>query len=143
MTEDTGRDRSGSPVAARPGTSDTRRRDSHDDSPDDLLEVLGDEYTRTVLEAVLDRPRSGAEVADVTPVSKATAFRRLNELVDRGLVETKQCLDTNEGHHHKQYRAVIEAVSVTFGDDGIEISVETEPSTRTQALSNPRVIAND
>lgn len=87
-----------------------------------VLDALGDEYTRTVLAAILGQPRSGREVAEVTSVSKATAFRRLNELADLGLVTVEQHVDPASGHHHKRYRAVVESVTVTF--DGGELDVE-------------------
>ena len=113
------------------------------DASEALLDLLGDEYTRAVLEAVRERPRSGAAVAEATDVSKATAFRRLNDLVEFGIVETQQCLDTDDGHHHKQYRAVIDTFSVTFEKNGIEITIETDRSHRTSSPASPRVPAND
>jgi predicted ArsR family transcriptional regulator len=115
---------------------------SPDATPAEVLELLGDEYTRVVLEAVLDRPRSGAEVANATGVSRATAFRRLNELVEFGLVTVQQRLDPEDGHHHKQYLAVIDGFSVTFGEQGVEMRIETDDS-RTRTQTPPRVPADD
>ena len=113
-----------------------------DVAPDELLELLGDEYTRAVLEAVLGRPRSGAAVADATGVSRATAFRRLNELAELGLVETVYHLDTEDGHHHKRYHAVIDTFSVTFGEEGIELAVDTGDS-HARGRASARAPAND
>ncbi|RXK52019.1 ArsR family transcriptional regulator [Halorientalis pallida] len=117
-----------------PGTADL--------SPDELLELLGDEYTRAVLEAVLDRPRSGAAVADATGVSRATAFRRLNDLAELGLVETEYHLDPDDGHHHKRYHAVIDTFSVTFGEEGFEVTVDTD-GTRARDRVPARAPADD
>ena len=103
------------------------------DDPAALLEQLGDEYTRAALDAVLDGPRSGREVAEATDMSRPTAFRRLNALVDLGVVETEHCIDSADGHHHKQYRAVVESFSVRLGGDGVEVVVDAatgaEPTT--------------
>lgn len=90
-----------------------------------LLELLGDEYTRQVLAAVADQPRSGSEVVDVAGVSKATAYRRLDDLQEAGLVDSAMVFDPN-GHHHKQYHAVVESIDIQFDDSGVEITVETD-----------------
>lgn len=93
----------------------------------ELLEMLGDEYTRRVLAAVTERPRSGREVMDAADVSKATAYRRLGDLEDAGLVESEMVFDP-DGHHHEQFHAVIESIAVDFADDGVDVSLETEES---------------
>jgi hypothetical protein len=140
MTGDT--QRYGTSGGVRTERSNGDAAESGDVSPDELLELLGDEYTRAVLEAVLDGPRSGAAVADVSGVSRATAFRRLNELAELGLVETEYHLDPDDGHHHKRYRAVIDTFSITFEQEGFEVDVDTEGA---NARTRPpaRAPAND
>jgi predicted transcriptional regulator len=101
----------------------------------DLLEMLGDEYTRRVLAAVTERPRSGREVMDAADVSKATAYRRLGDLEDAGLVESEMVFDPDV-HHHEQFHAVVESVAIEFGPDGPELSVETA-ETEADAQRNP------
>lgn len=87
---------------------------SGDDEPSTtvLLELLGDEYTRATLRAVADQPRSGTEVAEMTAMSKPTAFRRLNRLAEVGLVTVRQHIDTEHGHHHKVYEADVDTLDV-------------------------------
>ena len=92
----------------------------------ELLELLGDEYTREVFEAVIERPRSGREVAETTTVSKPTAFRRLNALEAAGLVTTEMVIDA-DGHHHKAYQSVLESLSFELGPDGIDVEVAVKP----------------
>ncbi len=95
--------------------TDEERGDASEVSTAVLLDLLGDEYTRTVLRAVIDQPRSGTEVAERTSVSKTTAFRRLNRLADVGLVTVRQQIDTENGHHHKVYEATHERVEIDLG----------------------------
>lgn len=89
-----------------------------------LLELLGDEYTRRVLAAVTDQPRSGGEIVDVADVSKATAYRRLDDLEAAGVVDSKMVFDP-DGHHHEQYYAVVDSIDIQFRNGGVEVSVET------------------
>ncbi|MFC7074770.1 helix-turn-helix domain-containing protein [Halovenus rubra] len=88
-----------------------------------VLELLGDEYTRAVLQSVADEPRSGSEVAECTSMSKPTAFRRLNRLAEEGLVHVHQRIDTEQGHHHKVYEAQLDTLEVDL--DSLLESIDT------------------
>lgn len=115
----------------------------HHDDPQTLLDALGDEYTRAALEAVLDRPRSGGEVAAATDMSRPTAFRRLNTLVDLGLLETDQRIDVEEGHHHKVYRPVIDSFAVRIDDGEIGVVIESDHPAKSRFQQPTTVPAND
>ena len=124
---------------ARPAGTEygLHRSQSEPSIPDaELLDLLGDEYTREVLEAVIDQPRSGRGVAEATSVSKPTAFRRLNELDEAGLVTTEMCLD-GDGHHHKEYRAVVTDIAIELDGEGLSVTVETEQSRASEAARRP------
>jgi len=91
---------------------------------DELLELLGDEYTHRVLEAVLEKPRTGREIIDAADVSKATVYRRLEELEEANLVDSRMNLD-EDGHHCKQFYATVESIRVGFDDGGFTVDVES------------------
>ncbi len=117
---------------ARP--SEPQNSEADDEFPE-LLELLGDEYTRRVLQAVVEEPRSGTAVMEAADVSKATAYRRLGTLEDAGLIESRTVFDPN-GHHHEQFHAVVESVDIEFGSEGLSVHIETESEPET--LSPPR-----
>jgi DNA-binding HxlR family transcriptional regulator len=89
-----------------------------------LLELLGDPYTRCVLTAVVDAPKSGSDIVEETDVSKATVYRRLEELCDAGIVESRTVFDP-DGHHHEEFEAVVDGIAVDF--DGDTLSAEVDP----------------
>lgn len=97
----------------------------HHDDPAAFLDALGDDYTRAAFEAILGQPRSGREVAEVTTMSRSTAFRRLNTLVELGVARTEQSIDPSDGRHYKQYRTVIDTFSVSFDGDGLTVVLES------------------
>jgi DNA-binding transcriptional ArsR family regulator len=100
-----------------------RARDGEDDpSASDLFDLLGDDYTRRVLDAVAERPRGGRAVAEAADVSRTTAYRRLNDLRDAGLVATDMTVD-EDGHHRERFEAVIDGVDVTVADDEIVVTI--------------------
>ncbi len=122
----------------------TRATTSADSMPtvaaEQLLELLGDEYARRVLRVVTEQPRTGSEIADAADVSKPTAYRRLERLEEAGLVDSTQRLDPN-GHHCKQFHAVVEGIDFEFGADGVSVSVDTGETAGNG--SSRRLIADD
>lgn len=107
----------------------TDQTDTGDLSTTDLLELLGDKYTRRVYEAVASQALCGRAVAETADVSRATASRRLNELRDAGLVRTEMTISEN-GHHRKLFKGIATSLLVSF-DDGIDapVDVRTDPET--------------
>lgn len=96
-------------------------------SAEELLELLGDEYAACILETVVEQPRTGREIVEATDISKATTYRRLERLENAGLVESTMQLD-EDGHHCKQFHAIVQSVQVGFGKDGL--TAQTEPADR-------------
>ncbi|AXG07185.1 ArsR family transcriptional regulator [Haloplanus rubicundus] len=103
----------------------THRTDRTDDvclSAAELFDLFGDEYTRRVYQAVTAQPRSGRAVAEAAGVSRATAYRRLNELRDAGLVRTETMV-CDDGHHKERFEGVATSLSISL-DDGLETAVD-------------------
>ena len=88
----------------------------------ELLDLFGDEYTRRVFETVSERPRSGRAVAEAADVSRATAYRRLNDLQDAGLVTSELSIDA-DGHHRERFEATARHLSISLDDGDIEAAV--------------------
>ncbi|AGN00856.1 hypothetical protein L593_04525 [Salinarchaeum sp. Harcht-Bsk1] len=107
-------------------------RGQRDDEPpapstEAVLDLLGDDYAREAIEAIRTEPRSGAEVAAATGMSKPTAFRRLNALVEVGFASVRRRIDPDGGHHSKVYYFVADSLSVEF-DDATRVTVERADS---------------
>ena len=91
-------------------------------STEHLLDLLGDEYTRQVFEAVSEQPRGGRAVAEAANVSRATAYRRLNDLRDAGLVTSEYHI-TPDGHHRKQFAASAQHLSISLAGGDIDAAI--------------------
>jgi Sugar-specific transcriptional regulator TrmB. len=111
---------------------------------DDLLELLGDEYTYRVFEAVVEESRTGRELIDATGASKATVYRRLDDLEAAGLVESTINI-ASDGNHCKQFHAVVTAMQVSFDADGFSARLESEdrPGTPGASATGTRPPADD
>ena len=88
-------------------------------SATELFELFGDEYTRRVYETIMDEPRGGRAVAEAADVSRATAYRRLNDLRDAGLVRSEMQIQT-DGHHREQFEAVDVSFAIALDENGLE-----------------------
>jgi DNA-binding transcriptional ArsR family regulator len=110
---------------------------------DELLELLGDEYTYRVFEAVVEQPRTGRELIDATGASKPTVYRRLQELEDAGLVDSTMNI-ASDGNHCKQFHAVVSSIDVSFDADGFTARLEsdTRPGSA-RAATGTQPIADD
>jgi predicted transcriptional regulator len=124
-------------ATTRPPQSPSNYGEDTDDSgcpsslcDDELLALLGDEYTRRVLQAVTEKRRNGQEIMDAADVSKATVYRRVEKLQNAGLVESEMVVNL-DGHHHEEYYAVIERADISLTPDGIEISLVPDESVAT------------
>lgn len=88
-----------------------------------VLEAVHDDYARSILRLVSTEPLSGPELVEKIDASKPTVYRRLSDLEDLGLVETRIRPD-NGGHHAKVYVADVDAVHVRFEDGDVSVTVE-------------------
>jgi len=91
-------------------------------SATELFELFGDEYTRRVYRTITEQPRSGRAVAEAADVSRATAYRRLNDLREAGLVRTEMMI-CDDGHHKERFEPVATSISLSLGD-GIGATVD-------------------
>lgn len=87
-----------------------------------LGSFLADDCARTILEATAREPQSATALAEQCDASKATVYRRLEELEEHDLVEVRQRPD-EEGHHYRVYTASLDRAVVTLTRDGIELSL--------------------
>lgn len=87
-----------------------------------LGSFLDDDCARTILEATVREPKSADELVAQCDASRATVYRRLDELEEHALVEVRQQPDA-EGHHYRVYAAALDRAVVDLTTDGIELSV--------------------
>ncbi|MFB6170069.1 MAG: ArsR/SmtB family transcription factor [Haloarculaceae archaeon] len=108
------------------------RRSNEIEVPDDeLLETLVDPTARTIL-AALGSAKTARELCEEEELPSSTVYRKLDQLVEAGLIEesTRVSLD---GKHASEYRRRFEDVMLHVSeDDGFEVVVvnDDDPSDR-------------
>ena len=105
--------------------TDSEHSAQHPAEADELLGLLGDEYTYEVFEAVVERPRTGRELVEATDASKPTVYRRLGDLEEAGLVEATMQIAA-DGNHRKRFHAVVSSMAVRFDADGFSARLDAD-----------------
>ena len=105
-------------------------------SPEGLLQLLADPNARTVIAVTAEAPRSVEEIVQRCEMSAATAYRKVNELVEAGLVEESVRIRP-EGTNYREFELRVAAVRVTLtGSDAPDVTIEGR-SASTPVTSRP------
>ncbi len=95
-------------------------------NPPDVFATLDDEYARDILVATKAERLSAKELTEECGMSRPTVSRRVNALVEQGLLEEFTHIDPN-GRHYREYEARLERVEVLLQADGFEVTLDLQP----------------
>ena len=115
----------GSPPTSLPESHERTEEGSVDS--EQLLSMLGDEYTRAILGALGTDALPAREIATQAGVSRPTVYRRLDRLEAAGVVEPTMTIDP-DGHHRQAFRLTIDGVELSLGDHPAA-TAESTPAT--------------
>lgn len=90
----------------------------------DLLQVFADEYSREILLAADEEPRTAKDLSQICDASLTTVYRRLSTLQERDLVTVHSTIGSG-GEHKQLFETTIESFHVTISDGELDLSVET------------------
>lgn len=107
----------------------------------ELLDLLSDQYTARILEALSVEPRPAREIASICDMSRPTVYRRLDRLREHGLVSTDEDLDP-DGHHRKMFATALERVTVELTDEDPTIHLVLN-QTKRENVRSPGLISAD
>lgn len=101
-----------------------------------ILEVLGKDHAITILYA-LDTCKTTTDLQESTDVPPASVYRRLNDLVEAGLVEEVG------GKRNKEYRRIVSDIHIDLDGETINtndesVSSQSEKSIQRQELEKYR-----
>ncbi|MFB6250489.1 MAG: helix-turn-helix domain-containing protein [Halobellus sp.] len=90
---------------------------------EEIITLIDDDYARRILIETYGEARSAEALSDACDASESTIYRRVEQLRERDLLEGVQRLDPG-GHHHEEYVARMERVTVELTDDGFVVDVD-------------------
>jgi len=89
---------------------------------DAIARLLEDDCVQRILTYTNQEPMSAAELTEKCSASRATVYRRLDDLTERDLLAERTAPD-EDGHHRTVYVATLDRVVVDLTDDGLEVTV--------------------
>ena len=87
-----------------------------------FLEILSDKYCRSILEAIMDTPKSAIEVSREKIIPLSTVYRRIQQLHDSKMIRTSGVI-TEEGKRLFLYKSKIKEVNTSFSNGKIDVEV--------------------
>jgi len=88
-----------------------------------VLEVLVDDYARSMLEATIYKAKSVPELMRECNVPMTSAYRRVKKLVDTRLMRVERTMITDEGVKYELYRSNVRGISVKFEAGSLEVDL--------------------
>lgn len=94
---------------------------------DDILHAITSENARQILALARLDPVSAEELADRCEASLPTIYRRIDELLEYGLLEERVRIDP-EGNHYRVFETDVERISLLIepGRFGVEVRFERD-----------------
>ncbi|KTG30624.1 winged helix-turn-helix domain-containing protein [Haloferax profundi] len=98
---------------------------------DELLDLLGDEYVRSILAAASLEPHSVKDLSERCGVAQSTVYRRLDDMLAHDLLVERTEL-VADGSHHSVYEAKLTHldIDVVDGEIRVDTNVESSPAER-------------
>jgi DNA-binding transcriptional ArsR family regulator len=90
---------------------------------DKVMKALADEYSRAILVSTMQTPKSAIEVSADRNIPISTAYRRLHELEEAGLVVVERSKVTEDGKRFELYRSTVRSVAVSFNLGSIDVEL--------------------
>lgn len=92
-----------------------RRSESPDVDTETVIGLLDDDDTRCILTA-LEEPRTAQEIMAACDIPRSTAYRKLDELADAGLVE-QRIRPSVAGNHASEYARSFDGVHIHITEE--------------------------
>lgn len=111
--------------------------DTTSSGEEDVLRTMGDADCRAILAAAADTPQTVSELVDRCEISTATAYRKIDELVEAGLLEEHTRISPN-GRNPSEYRLRTQTVRIDITEAGrLDVTCSlSEPKTATDDVAD-------
>ena len=87
-----------------------------------ILEIVSDKYCRSILESIMQKPKSVVEINAETKIPISTVYRRIQTLHDNNLIKTSGTI-TDDGKRLFLYKSKIRGIQSEFSDGRTEVEL--------------------
>lgn len=91
---------------------------------DTILEAISDKYSRIIIEATLDVPKTALEISNEHKIPISTVYRRLQDLHDAKLLGISGAI-SDDGKKFFMYKSRVRGISTIFDGSTVQVSIIT------------------
>lgn len=95
-----------------------------DDQKQKALQVFSDTYTRIILSAIMENPKSALQISEETQIPLTTIYRKVHHLLEENMIRISGQIAEN-GKKNFLYKSKLKSFHVTFSKDRFAILVNT------------------
>jgi predicted transcriptional regulator len=99
---------------------------------DAIVRALADEYSRKILLSLVDKAKSVEELSHSLGIPISTAYRRVNEMREIGLLTVEKTVITDDGKKSELYRSAFKGINILLEKAEIVIDVELNEDVATR-----------
>lgn len=99
--------------------------------PETVFTLLGDEYVQTILKAASEEAMSARQLSEVCDSARSTVYRRVDDLVEAGMLVERTRIEPDGSHHHVYETTVDElTLRVANGEFEMELAIKRDATER-------------
>lgn len=95
-----------------------------DEKKQKALEMFSDNYTRIILSAMMESPKSALQITEETKIPLTTVYRKLHNLLEESMIKISGQIAEN-GKKNFLYKSKLRSFHVTFTKDRFAVLVNT------------------
>ncbi len=88
-----------------------------------ILKALSDEYSRTIMNYAIEKPKSVVDIVKDCNIPMTTAYRRVHELEENKILKVTGSIVTDDGKKYFLYQSRLKAIYVVFGLDALDVQI--------------------
>lgn len=89
-----------------------------------ILEAIGDDDKKNILNAVIDKPRIISDILDICNIPQTSGYRKVNNMIQNGLLIINGHEITNDGRTINKYQTVFDNIQIHVEKDKMIVQVQ-------------------
>ena len=90
-----------------------------------ILKSVGDEDKKNIINAVIDEPRTISEILDSIMIPKTSGYRKINALIDDGILIPQGYTITSDGKRVTKYKAIFDNIRILIEKNKVIVKIHT------------------
>lgn len=89
-----------------------------------ILEAIGDDDKKNILNAVLDKPRIISEILEICKIPQTSGYRKVNNLIENGLLIIHGHESSGDGRIINKYQPIFDNIQIHVEKNKVVVQVQ-------------------